>query len=113
MAYDEFLEERIVRRLQEVHVSFEVKKMMGGLVFMVDEKMCLGILKDQMMVRISPEIYQKSLLKEGCNEMNFTGKAMKWFVFLDPIAIDMDEDLEYWLHACLEFNPFAKKFKKK
>tara|TARA_B100000809_G_scaffold262890_1_gene314881 strand:+ start:1351 stop:1692 length:342 start_codon:yes stop_codon:yes gene_type:complete len=113
MAYDEFLEERIIRRLNEIHVSFKAKKMMGGLVFMVEEKMCFGIVKNQMMARISPNLYSESLLKEGCNEMNFTGRAMTGFVFLDPEAIDMDEDLEYWLQVCLDFNPFAKKSKKK
>jgi hypothetical protein len=87
--------------------------MMGGLVFMVDDKMCLGIVKNEMMARINPDIYEKSLHKNGCNEMNFTGKVMKGFLFLTPEAIDMDNDLEYWVQLCLDYNPIAQSSKKK
>jgi hypothetical protein len=113
MAYDEHLEERITKILTEKHAPYIAKKMMGGLVFMMDDKMCLGIVKIEMMARINPDIYDKSLLKEGCNEMNFTGRAMKGFVFLTPEAIDMDNDLEYWVQLCLDFNPLAKSSKKR
>jgi len=113
MAYDEFLQERISRVLDEKHTSFVAKKMMGGLVFMINDKMCLGIVKDEMMARINPDIYEDSLLKEGCSEMNFTGTSMKGFVFLSPDAIDMETDLDYWVQLCLDFNPFAKSSKKK
>ncbi len=113
MAYDEYLEERISRILNEKHVDFSPKKMMGGLCFMVDEKMCLGIVKNEMMARFAPELYQESLLKDGCNEMNFTGRPMKGYVFLTPEAIDLEEELEYWVQLCLDFNPRAKSSKKK
>ena len=113
MAYDEYLGERIERVLNQRKVGFEAKKMMGGLCFMVDDKMCVGIVKDQLMARINPDIYDESLQKDGCNEMNFTGRAMKGFVFIDGFAIDNEEDLEYWVDLCLEFNPIAKSSKKK
>lgn len=86
---------------------------MGGLCFMVDDKMCLGIVKNEMMARIAPELYQESLLKDGCNEMNFTGRPMKGYVFLTPEAIDLEKELEYWVQLCLDFNPRAKSSKKK
>ncbi len=113
MAYDEHLADRIYRVLTHNHVSFEEKKMMGGLCFMVDGKMCIGIAKDQLMARIDPDIYEQCLAKDGCNEMKFTGRPMRGFVFLDPEAIDADEDLNSWIQLCLEFNPKAKRSKKK
>lgn len=113
MAYDDYLAERIELILHRQKVVFEAKKMMGGLCFMVDDKMCLGIVKDQLMARIHPDIYQESLQKKGCNEMNFTGRAMRGYVFIDPHALDKEEDLEYWVNLCLEFNPLAKSSKKK
>ncbi|MCG8578260.1 MAG: TfoX/Sxy family protein [Flavobacteriales bacterium] len=113
MAFDEYLGERIEGVLTKRKVSFEAKKMMGGLCFMVDDKMCVGVVKDQLMARINPDIYEESLQKEGCNEMNFTGRAMKGYVFLEPTALDNEEDLEYWVDLCLEFNPLAKSSKKK
>lgn len=113
MAYDQYLEERMIRVLQSKKVDFIAKKMMGGLCFMVDDKMCFGIIKDQMMARISPEIYLKSLKIEGCSEMNFTGRALKGYIYIDPYVIDNEDDLEHWIDLCLEFNPEAKSSKKK
>ena len=113
MAYDTYLEERMTRVLESKKVGFEAKKMMGGLCYMVDDKMCFGIVGDQMMARINPENYEECLQKDGCSEMNFTGRAMKGFVFVDAQAIDCEDDLEEWIQLCLDFNPLAKSSKKK
>lgn len=113
MAYDEFLEERITQVLKQKGIPFEAKKMMGGLCYLVDDKMCVGIVHDQLMARIAPELYESSLQKKGCSEMNFTGRPMKGYVFVDPIGIDAEVDLEYWIDLCLEFNPRAKSSKRK
>ncbi|MFH0991775.1 MAG: TfoX/Sxy family protein [bacterium] len=48
MAYDEKLAER-VRQFLPPQVKVQEKKMMGGLAFMVNDKMCVGILKDNLM----------------------------------------------------------------
>lgn len=113
MAYDEHLAERVKKILKEKHVHFEEKKMMGGLCFMVDDKMCMGVEKDMLMARIDPDLYEKALKKKGCREMNFTGRPMKGFVFVEPLGIDMDKDLEYWVLLCLDYNPRAKSSRKK
>lgn len=107
MAYDELLEDRISQFLNERKVKFEKKKMMGGLCFMVNNKMCCGIVKDELMARIGPDNYQEALEMIGCREMNFTDKPMKGYVFVEPNAIDLDEDLDHWLQWCLDFNPQA------
>lgn len=108
MAYNEFFGDRIRNILKEKSVDFFEKKMFGGLCFMVDNKMCIGIVKDEVMARIGPENYDDSLKKPGCNEMNFTGRPMKGYVFLSDEAIDLDVDLEYWVQLALDFNPLAK-----
>lgn len=113
MAYNEYLAERIQRVLNEQKILFVEKKMMGGLTFMVDDKMCVGVVKENLMARIDPEIYEEALTKKGCREMNFTGRPMKGFVFIEPEGIDLDEDLEYWVKLCVEYNPKAKSSKKK
>lgn len=113
MAYNEQLAERIEQLLDEKKVPYYAKKMFGGLCFMVDDKMCLGIVKDELMARIGPEAYSEALQKEYCKEMNFTGRTMKGYVYIEPDGLDMDEDLEYWLQRCLDFNPLAKASKKK
>jgi len=113
MAYNEHLAERIINVLKEKRIKFEEKKMMGGLCFMVKGKMCMGVDHDKLMARIGPDFYEKALKKKGCREMDFTGRPMKGYVFIDPIDIDMDRDLEFWIQACLDFNPKAKSSKKK
>ena len=79
---------------------------------MVDSKMCVGVVKSRLMARIDPEIYEEVLSRRGCREMDFTGKPMRGFVFIEPEGIDMDNDLNYWIQLCLDFNPKAKSSKK-
>ncbi|MEQ8808473.1 MAG: TfoX/Sxy family protein [Imperialibacter sp.] len=113
MAFDEHLAERISRSLKSHKVLFEEKKMMGGLCYLVDGKMTVGIVKNQLMARIDPDIYQEALQRKGAKEMDFTGRPMKGYVFVSPEGIDLDDDLDYWVGLAVEFNPRAKASKKK
>ncbi|WP_298542140.1 TfoX/Sxy family protein [uncultured Aquimarina sp.] len=119
MAYSEYIADRIHQTLKEKRASFYTKKMMGGLCFMVDNKMCCGIHYDKkketdlLMARIGEEAYAEAIKREGCHPMDFTGRPMKGYVFVTADGFDLDEDLEYWLQLCLDFNPLAKSSKKK
>lgn len=113
MAYDSYLEERIHQILIKKKVSYEAKKMMGGLCYMVDDKMCLGIIRENLMARIDPEIYEAALTKPGCGVMDFTGRPMKGYVLVEPSGIDSEDQLTEWIDLCLAFNPKAKSSKKK
>jgi TfoX/Sxy family transcriptional regulator of competence genes len=112
MVYSDALAHRVRQLLALKNMLVEEKKMMGGLTFMVNGKMCVGILKDDLMARIAPEEYQNALEKSGCREMDFTGKAMKGFVFINPRGTDQNEDLEYWVNLALDYNERAKSSKK-
>lgn len=111
--YDEHLEDRISSILNQKKVKYQKKKMMGGLTFMVDDKMCIGIVKNELMARIGPNVYEEVLKKDGCKEMKFTGRPMEGYVFVEPNVIDLDDDLEYWIQLCLDYNPLAKSSKKR
>ena len=113
MAYNEFLGERISTCLSNKGIRFEEKKMMGGLAFMVNEKMCVGVVKENLMARIDPEELDKALSRKGCKPMDFTGRPMKGFVFVEPEGLDLDEELDYWIELALAYNPRAKSSKKK
>lgn len=113
MAYDELLADRVRLSLKDQNSSYTERKMFGGLCFMVDDKMCLGITSQDLMARIDPEFYPDALAIEGVREMDFTGRAMKGYVYLDAEAVDMDSELDFWVRKCLEFNPKAKASKKK
>jgi TfoX/Sxy family transcriptional regulator of competence genes len=113
MAYDTHLADRINQVLKTKHIAYQEKKMMGGLTFMVDDKMCLGIIKENLMIRVDPEIQDELLQKPGCRIMDFTKRPMKGYLYIEPLAVDMDEDLEKWIQYALDFNPKAKSSKKK
>lgn len=113
MAFNKFLQDRITQALKVKNVKFYEKEMFGGLVFMVDDKMCVGIIKNEMMVRMHPEKVKEALLKEGCKLMDFTGRPMKGYLMISPLGYDLDDDLDYFLNLALEFNPLAKSSKRK
>ena len=113
MAYSEPLAIRLRDYFSINAVEFEEKKMMGGLCFMVDDKMCVGVHTDSLMVRADPEIYEEILERDGCRPMDFTGRPLKGFVFVDEEVVDQASELKYWVDLALEFNPRAKSSKKK
>lgn len=112
MAYNEKLNDRIRESLSGLK-KVEEKHMFGGTCYMVNGKMCVGVVKDEMMCRINPEIYEEALEKKGCREMVFTGKPMKGYVFVSEDGMKTEKDFEYWIDLSLEFNKIAKASKKK
>lgn len=112
MAYNEKLADRIRESLTDQKVV-EEKKMMGGLTFMVNGKMCVGVLKDDLMARIDPDAYEVALQRKGCRKMDFTGKPMKGFVFVSSEGTSNDKDLNYWINLALDFNKRAKVSKRR
>jgi TfoX/Sxy family transcriptional regulator of competence genes len=107
MAYNEILAQR-VRAFLASQPVVEEKKMMGGLCFMVDGKMCTGITKDDLMLRLSPEDKEMAMQRPGCREMDFTGRPLKGFVFVSGDALAHDVDLHDWIRLALKFNPQAQ-----
>ena len=111
MAYDEALAER-VRRLLAKQRRVAEKKMMGGLTFMVNGKMCVGIVGDELMCRIDPGLHESAIRKKGCRTMDFTGRPMKGYVFVCAEGMKTKIDFDFWLGMALDFNKKAKASKK-
>lgn len=112
MAYDEQLAGRVREKIALTHRNVEEKKMFGGLCFMVNDKMCIGVEKERLMLRLDPAIYEEVLEKEGCRPMDFTGKVMKGYVFVDADAVTTKKKLDYWVGLALAYNKIAKPSKK-
>ena len=112
MAYDEKLALRIRESLADLPVV-EEKEMMGGLTFMVNNKMCVGIIKDEMMCRIDPELHHTVVERHGCRTMDFTKRPMKGYILIEEIGMRTPEEFDYWINLALDFNPRAKSSKKK
>jgi len=112
MAYSEKLANRV--RMALVHRKrVEEKKMMGGLTFMVNDKMCVGIAKNDLMVRIDPAVHEMALKRKGCREMDMMKRRIRGFVFVSPKGLETKKDLSYWINLALDFNKKAKASKKR
>ena len=112
MAYNEKLADRIRNRFAELD-NVEEKQMMGGLTFMYNDKMCVGIIKDELMCRIDPDIHDACVEKRGCRTMDFTNRPMRGYVLIDDTGMRSQKDFEYWIGLALDYNKHAKSSKKK
>src|SRR5688572_19509215 len=112
MAYNEELADRI-RPYFAGKKNVEEKKMFGGVCFMLDDKMCVGVSKDHLMVRFDPEMQDLVMERRGAKPMEFTKRVMRGYVFVDPDTITAKRELDYWVNLALEYNPRAKSSKKK
>ena len=107
MAYNETLANRIAEQLLDAGANFREKKMFGGLCFMIDEKMCLGVVKQELMLRVLDERYNDVLEMNYAKPMKFTGKEMKGFVFVEEGGYESTKDLKKWIDMGIEFSRFG------
>jgi TfoX/Sxy family transcriptional regulator of competence genes len=112
MAYNEKLADRIRERFADLP-RVEEKQMMGGLVFMYNGKMCVGIINDELMCRVDRTMHEELVEKNGCRTMDFTNRPMVGYVLIDESAMTSKKDFDYWIGLSLEFNKKAKASKKK
>lgn len=96
MAIDEGLAERIRELLESQHGIAE-KRMFGGLAFLAGGHMFIGLARDALMVRVGPEYYETALSRLHVRVMDFTGKPMRGYVFVDPAGLEEDAELSDWI----------------
>src|SRR5687768_2368120 len=108
MAFNEKLADRIREIIALTHKNVEEKRMFGGLCFMVNDKMCVCTRKDRIMVRLDPEEYDKMVEREGCEPMNFNGRIMKGYVYVNENVLSTKKQLNHWVQLGLAFNKKAK-----
>ena len=102
MAYDEALADRVREALGREKGVEEIK-MMGGLCFMVGGHMALGIVGEGLMVRVGPDGYDRALARVHAREMDFTGRPLRGFVFVDPAGIGTKRSLGSWVAPAVAF----------
>lgn len=102
MAYDERLAERVRSFVGDTEGVTE-RKMFGGLAFMLEGKVFVGILGEDLMVRVGPEAHDRALSHTHARPMDFTGRPMKGYVFVQPEGLRSDEDLGYWIRQGMDF----------
>ena len=112
MPYNQQLADRIREKFAALP-NVEEKEMMGGLTFMYNSKMCVGVIKDEMMCRVDPAMHETLVEKQGCRTMDFTNRPMKGYIMVDETRMENENDFNYWINLALEFNKRAKSSKKK
>jgi TfoX/Sxy family transcriptional regulator of competence genes len=102
VAYDEGLAQRVREALASRRDVTE-KKMFGGLAFLVRGNMCCGVVGERLMVRVGPAAYEAALSQPHAGEMNFTGRPMKGFVYVEPEGVESDRALRKWVARATGF----------
>lgn len=101
MAFDDGLAQR-VRRVLGSRPGITERRMFGGLAFLVDGKMFVGIQDAVLMARVGAERHHDALAMPHVRDMDFTGRPMKGYVYIDPPAIAADADLAAWVGWCVD-----------
>jgi TfoX/Sxy family transcriptional regulator of competence genes len=99
VSFDEGLAQR-VREALGSRPGVSERRMFGGLAFLVDGKMFVGISGSKLMARVGLARYQDALTLPHVREMDFTGKPMKGYVYVDPAGLTDDSDLSAWVSWC-------------
>jgi TfoX/Sxy family transcriptional regulator of competence genes len=99
MAFDEGLAQR-VREALASRESISERKMFGGLAFLLEGKMFVGVSGAKLLARVGTERYLDALALPHVHEMTFTGKPMKGFVYVEPPGLAEDRDLLAWVSWC-------------
>jgi len=73
------------------------RKMFGGLSFLVRGRMCCGVVGTDVVFRVGPDEYASALAEPHAREMDFTGKPLKGFVYVEAEGVASDEYLRAWL----------------
>lgn len=102
MAYDNELAERVRDALVGAGADAVEQPMFGGLAFMVRGHMTVGLLGEDLIVRVGRAGYEDALANEAARPMDFTGKPMTGMVFVAASALD-DTALEAWVRRGLRF----------
>ena len=102
MAFDSVLAHR-VREVLSGRPGITERQMFGGIAFLVDGKMFVGIRNASLMARVGSERHPDALTMPNVRVMDFTGRPMKGYVYVDPPAIASEQDLKAWVHWCVEY----------
>src|SRR5947207_15712234 len=102
MAFDESLAQRIRDALARKK-NIEEKKMFGGICFLINGNMLVGVWKDSLIARLGPDEGEEALLEPHVKEFDITGRAMKGWVLVAPAGFESDDQLGGWIQRAVTF----------
>jgi TfoX/Sxy family transcriptional regulator of competence genes len=102
MPFSEALAERIRHALTR-RKNVEEKKMFGGVGFLLNGNMLVGVWKDSLIVRLGAEESDAALKEPHVTEFNITGRAMKGWILVEPGGLEHDKELSAWVDKAVNF----------
>jgi hypothetical protein len=96
MAYDEGLAERI-RLYLAADPGVTEKRMFGGIAFLHEGNVAVGVTGDELMVRLGPHAADAALARPGARVFDMTGRPMRGWVLVAGSAVTEDEALGAWI----------------
>lgn len=102
MAYSKSLVERI-RHLVSRQRGISEKKMFGGVCFLLNGNLLVGVWKDSLIARIGKDAYEAALQEDDVREFDVTGRPMTGWVMVEPDGIDSDQQLQHWVNQATLF----------
>ena len=102
MAFDESLAGGI-RDVLADKLNIEEKKMFGGVGFLLNGNMLVGVWKASLIVRVGPDAYEEALLEPNVKEFDITGRPMTGWVLVEPEGVGEDDQLKDWIERANKF----------
>ncbi len=102
MVFDPGLAQR-VRDIVGAREGVSERRMFGGLAFLLDGRMFVGIEGASLMARVGPQRHPDALALPHVREMDFTGRPMKGYVYVDAPGLADDRALQAWVEWCAAF----------
>lgn len=102
MPYDPGLAERLEEALED-RPGLEQKKMFGGIGWMLNGNMCVGVYKDWLITRVGEKEAAKILKESHVKPMDITGKPMKGWAMVAPEGIENDKELKRHVMLAITF----------
>jgi TfoX/Sxy family transcriptional regulator of competence genes len=102
MAFDENLAARIRPALARKK-GVQEKKMFGGIGFLLNGNMLVGVWKDSLIVRLGPEEGDDALKEPHVSEFNITGRPMKGWLLVAAEGVEDDDALSGWIQRAVKY----------
>lgn len=99
MAYDRRLAERVRRELERYKGVGEIE-MFGGVCFTLHGRMVVGVLKDQLMVRLPRETHAATSREPHVRPLDLTGRRMRGFHLVNRAGLRTSPRLRLWIERC-------------
>jgi hypothetical protein len=102
MAFDENLAQRIRQELGRKN-GVEEQKTFGGLCFMLNGHMLVGVWNDAMIVRLGVEQEEDALLEPHVKKLDIKRKPMKGWIKVGKDGVQEVEQVNAWIQRAVKF----------